>query len=320
MKYFARRIVHTALLLLAISFLCFALVQISPSDYFDAMRLNPRISSQTIDHIRTAYGMDRPLVVRYGRWLHSTFHGEMGFSLAYNVPVWPLLRVRAQNTLLLTGTSTLLAWLIAIPLGIWSAEKRGTHGDRLVGLATSAILAVPDLLVYLALLLLAVRTGWFPTGGMESLGSAGMSTWGRMGDTVRHLVLPAMGLAVVALPVLLRHVRSAMVDALESPFVCAARGHGIPRRRLIYRYALPAAVNPLVTLVGLSVAAMLSTSLLAEVILSWPGMGPLLLEAIFSRDVYIVTGAVMLSSMFLMAGNLLADFLIFVNDPRIRVE
>jgi peptide/nickel transport system permease protein len=320
MKYIVRRLVHGALLLLAISFLCFVLAQIAPGDFFNEMRLNPRISSQTIDHIRSEYGMDQPLLVRYERWLHSTFEGQMGFSFAYNGPVWPLLHVRARNTLVLTGTSTVLAWLIAIPVGVWSAEKRGTWGDRFVGLATSTLLTVPDLFIFLALLLLAVRTGWFPTGGMESLGAGEMSFWGRIGDSARHMVLPALGLAMVTLPVLLRHVRSAMVETLESPFLRAARGHGIPRARLLYRYALPAAVNPLISLFGLSVAAMLSASLLAEVILSWPGLGPLLLEAIISRDIYIVTGAVMLSSVFLVAGNFLADFLIFASDPRIRVE
>ncbi len=277
MKYAARRLVHAGLLLVAISFLCFALAQIAPGDFFDAMRLNPRISSQTIDHIRSEYGMDQPLLVRYDRWLHSIFEGQMGFSFAYNGPVWPLLRVRARNTLVLTGTSTILAWLVAIPIGVWSAEKRGTRGDRLVGLATSTILTVPDLLIFLALLLLAVRTGWFPTGGMESLGAAGMSFWDRIGDGARHLFLPALGLSIVTLPTLLRHVRSAMVETLESPFMRAARGHGIPRARLLYRYALPAAMNPLLSLFGLSVGAMLSASLLAEVILSWPGLGPLLL-------------------------------------------
>jgi peptide/nickel transport system permease protein len=320
MKYVVRRLIHAALLLSAISFLCFALAQIAPGDFVDAMRLNPRISSQTIDHIRAEYGMDRPLLVRYALWLRSTFEGQMGFSLAYNGPVWPLLRVRARNTLLLTGTSTLLAWFIAVPLGVWSAEKRGSQGDRFIGLTTTALLTIPDLLIFLALLLLAVRTGWFPAGGMESLAAEGMTLWERIADTARHLVLPAFGLVIVTLPVLVRHVRSAMVEALDSSFLRAARSHGIPRARLLYRYALPAALNPLISLFGLSVAVMLSASLLVEVTLSWPGLGPLLLEAILARDIYIVIGAVMLSSCFLIAGNLLADLLIFASDPRIRVE
>jgi peptide/nickel transport system permease protein len=125
---------------------------------------------------------------------------------------------------------------------------------------------------------------------------------------------------VVTLPVLVRHVRSAMIDVLESPFIRAARGHGISRGRLLFHYALPAASNPLVSLLGFSVATMLSASMLAEVILSWPGLGPLLVESILSRDVYVVVAVVMLSSVFLVMGNLLADLLLFASDPRIRTE
>lgn len=320
MKYAVRRFLHATLLLGAISFACFALAQMAPGDFFDALRLNPRFSSQTIDRLRSEYGVDRPLIVRYEHWLHSVLKGEMGFSIAYNGPVGPLLRVRAQNTLLLTATSTLLAWLIAVPLGVWCAAKRGTPVDRFVGFATTTVLTVPDLFIFLALLLLAVRTGWFPAGGMESLGTEGMSSWARIVDVARHLFLPALGLSIVTLPMLLRHVRSAMAETMTAPFVRVARGHGIPPARLLFRFALPAAINPLISLFGLSVAAMLSASLLVEVIMSWPGLGPLLLEAILSRDVYVVTGVVMLSSVFLIAGNLLADLLIFTFDPRIRVE
>ena len=147
-----------------------------------------------------------------------------------------------------------------------------------------------------------------------------MDFWSRAKDVAFHLVLPAFGLAVVMLPVLVRHVRSAMIESLESPFIRAARGHGIPRARLLFRYALPAASNPLISLFGFSVATMLSTSMLAEVILSWPGLGPLLVESIFSRDVYLVVAVVMLSSVFLVMGNLLADLLLFASDPRIRTE
>ena len=228
--------------------------------------------------------------------------------------------MRARNTLLLSGTATLLAWLLALPIGVWGAAKRGGWGDRMGSVATSTILTVPDLLLFLGLLLLAVRTGWFPTGGMVSPGIDDMDFWSRAKDVAFHLVLPAFGLAVVMLPVLVRHVRSAMIESLESPFIRAARGHGIPRARLLFRYALPAASNPLISLFGFSVATMLSTSMLAEVILSWPGLGPLLVESIFSRDVYVVVAVVMLSSVFLVMGNLLADLLLFASDPRIRTE
>jgi peptide/nickel transport system permease protein len=320
MRYLTRRLIHAMLLLFAISFFSFALLQIAPGDFFDAMRMNPQVSAQTVKGIRTQYGFDRPFPVRYERWMASLLTGQLGFSLAYNSPVAPLLRVRARNTLLLTGTATILAWLLALPIGIWTAARKGKWGDRIVGLATSTLLTIPDILVFLALLLLAVRTGLFPAGGMVSPANDELSLWGKIRDIAFHLVLPALGLAIVTLPVLLRHIRSAMIEVLDSPFLRAARGHGIPRGRLLWRYALPVAANPLISLFGFSIATLLSASVLVEVILSWPGLGPLLVESILARDVYVVVGVVMLSSVFLVAGNLVADLLLFATDPRIRVE
>jgi peptide/nickel transport system permease protein len=320
MRYPARRFVHAVLLLLAISVLSFALLQWAPGNFFDSMRLDPRISSQTVSGIRAEYGVDRPFAVRYARWMGSVLKGEMGFSFAYGTSVGPLLWARARNTLLLTGSATLLAWLLAIPIGIWGAASKGTWGDRACGVAMSTLLTIPDLLLALILLLLAVRTGWFPTGGMISPGGEHADFWSGVADVARHLILPALGLALATLPILVRHTRSAMIDALESPFVRAARGHGIPRARLLFRYALPAASNPLISLFGFSIATMLSASVIVEVVLSWPGLGPLMVQAILARDVYVVIGVVMLSSVFLVAGNLVADVLLFLSDPRIRVE
>jgi peptide/nickel transport system permease protein len=320
MRYLAQRILHAALLLLAISFFSFALLQLAPGDYFDSMRLNPQISQRTLTGMRSEYGLDRPLPIRYAHWLASLLHGELGVSLASRGPVAPVLRVRARNTLVLSGTATLFAWLLALPIGIWSATKHGGWADRIWGVATSALLTVPDLVLFLGLLLLAIRTGWFPTGGMRTEAASDSDLWSIAKDFALHLVLPAFGVALVSLPVLVRHIRAAMIEALESPFLRAARGHGIPNSRLLFRYALPAASNPLISLLGFSVATMLSASALAEIVLSWPGLGPLLVESILSRDVYVVVAIVMLSSVFLVAGNLLADVLLFASDPRIRME
>jgi peptide/nickel transport system permease protein len=319
-RFLARRTLHAALLLVAVSFVSFALLQWAPGDFFDDLRLNPQISKQTVEALRSEYGLNQSLPVRYGRWLLSAARGDFGFSLAYKSPAGPLIAVRARNTLLLTGASTLLAWALAIPLGIWTAINRRGWSSHIFGAATSTLLAVPDLLLFLCLLLLAVRTGGFPAGGMFSSGMAEATFLARAKDLSAHLFLPAAGLAIVSLPVLLRHVRSAMIDALDAPFVRAARGHGIPRGRLLFRYVLPVAANPLISLFGFSIATMLSASLLAEVILSWPGLGPLLLEATLSRDIYVVVATVVLSGAFLVVGNLVADLLLYATDPRIRVE
>jgi peptide/nickel transport system permease protein len=155
---------------------------------------------------------------------------------------------------------------------------------------------------------------------MVSVGFGGFSTAQRIRDLGLHLVLPVTVLVASALPVLLRHVRAAMAEALEAPFFRAATAHGISRRRLLYRFALPAAAHPLIALFGLSLGTLLSGSLLVEVVMGWPGLGPFLLEAILARDLYVVIGGVLLSTLFLVAGNLVADLLLYWADPRIRAE
>lgn len=320
MSFLWRRTAHGLLLLLAVSLLSFGLFEIVPGDFFDEMRLDPQISPAAVAALRARYGMDRPLPERYARWLLSVARGEMGYSFAYGSPVGPLLRDRALHTLALAGTATLLAWVIAIPVGVFGAAMRGRWSDRVSSAGTSLLLAVPDVVIALGLLLLAVRTGAFPTGGMQSPGFADLGPWGKARDLLSHAVLPVAALVLGALPVLVRHVRASMIEALSSPFARAARGHGIPRRRLLFHHALPAAAKPLLTLLGFSVASLLSMSLLVEVVMSWPGLGPLLLEAILARDLYVVVGAVMVSTVFLLAGNLVADLLLYAADPRIRTE
>ncbi len=318
MLFFAKRLVYGVFLLVGVSLFSFILLELAPGDFFEEMRLNPQISADTVSALRQQFGLDRPLPVRYARWVQSVAKGELGFSFSYNSPVRPLLEVRARNTLLLTSTATLAAWLLAVPLGVWAAARPRGWLDRMTAGTTSLLLAVPELLLALALLLLAVRTGLFPTGGMVSPGFKEFALWQRVYDVARHLFLPALVLVLSMLPILVRHVRGSMIEVLESPFIRALRGHGIPPQRLLFRHALPAAANPLISLFGLSVAALLSASLLVEVIMSWPGLGPLFLEAILARDLYLVIGAIMISTAFLFAGNFLADTLLYMCDPRIR--
>ena len=318
MRYFLRRLMQAAFLLIGVSILTFLFSTLAPGNYFDEMRLNPQISPETVAALRAQYQLDRPLPVRYGRWVNSLVHGELGFSFAYNSPVAPLLWVRARNTLLLTLTATLMAWALALPLGICSATTLGRLPDRALSWATAVLLAIPDLVLALGLLILAVRSGWFPTGGMLSVGFENLSPVQKFRDVAWHMELPVLALVLSALPTLVRHVRAAVAEVLDAPFLRAAASHGIPRRTLLYRYALRAAANPLISLFGFSVGALLRGSLLVEVVMSWPGLGPLLLEAILARDLYVVIGGVLCSTIFLVAGNFLADVLLYWADPRIR--
>jgi peptide/nickel transport system permease protein len=320
MRYFLRRLTHAAFLLIGVSILTFLFSALAPGNYFDEMRLNPQISPETVAALRVQYELDRPMPVRYGRWVNSLLHGEMGFSFVYNSPIAQLLWVRARNTLLLAATATLIAWALALPLGIWSATTLGRLPDRAISWTTATLLVIPDLVLALGLLILAVRSGWFPTGGMVSVGFEELPPIQKLRDLAWHMELPVLALVVSALPVLVRHVRAAVAEVLEAPFLRAAASHGIPRRTLLYKYALRAAANPLISLFGFSIGALLSGSLLVEVVMSWPGLGPLLLEAILARDLYVVIGGVFFSTIFLVAGNFLADVLIYWADPRIRTR
>jgi peptide/nickel transport system permease protein len=293
---------------------------LAPGDFLNEMKLDPRISREMVLALRDRYGLDQPLPIKYAHWVQSVFRGEFGYSFAYNTPVGPLLWLRARNTLVLTIPATILAWAIAVPLGAWCASRRGQWADRLCAGATTTLLVVPELLLALALLLLAVRTRYFPVGGMKSAGFAELGVWGKLEDVGFHMILPATALILMNLPLLVRHVRSSLGDVLVAPFIQATRARGVPPGRLLFRDALRAASNPLITLFGLSIATLLSTSLVIEAIMSWPGLGPLLLEAIAARDLYVVIGAVMCSTLLLLSGNLVADALLYLSDPRLRTD
>jgi peptide/nickel transport system permease protein len=314
----ALRTLHALLLLAAVSLFSFLLLSLAPGNFFDELKLNPQISPDTVAALKAQYGVDRPLPVRYWRWTQAAVRGDFGYSLSYHCSVGTLLWPRARNTLLLTACATVFAWMIALPWGVLEALHRGRWIDRLGATLTTLLLATPELLLGLLLLLIAARTGWLPTGGMSSLDAQTAGTFGKFADTAKHLILPVIALALAAAPLLVRHVRSAMIAVLDSPFLEAARSFGIPQWRLIVRHALPAAANSLVSLLGLSIGGLLSMSFLVEVILNWPGLGPLVLDAMLSRDTHVVMAAVMLSSVFLVAGNTIADLLLYYSDPRIR--
>jgi peptide/nickel transport system permease protein len=318
MRYLARRLLHSILLLAAVSLLSFWLAGLVPGDFYTVLRTDPRISAGSVDRMRARAGLEQPFAIRYGQWLASTVKGDFGYSLAYGEPVAPLLWPRLGATLLLAGLATAIAWAIALPLGVWNAAARGTWLDRAARLACSLLLAVPDLLLALALLIVAVESGWFPVGGMASRGVSAMTATQRLRDLAWHMALPLAVLVLGMLPVLVRHVRAAMVEQMESAFVLHARALGIPRRRLLTRHILPAAANPLIGLFGLSLGTLLSAGLLVEVVMGWPGIGPFFLEAILARDFGVVLAVVMVSTALLLAGNLLADLALYRLDPRIR--
>jgi peptide/nickel transport system permease protein len=314
----AKRVLHGLLLLGGVSVLSFALLSLTPGNVFDELRLNPQISPATVAALKAEYGLDKPWPSRYIRWMESLVRGDLGYSLSYRCSVGSLVWPRARNTLLLASLATLLAWMVAIPWGVIEALNRGKWLDRIAGAFIAVLLAIPELVLGLLFLLIASRTGWFPVGGMFSSSSNETVLAKKMPDLAIHLVLPVLTLALGAAPLLIRYVRSAVIAVLDAPFIEAARGHGISKSRIIQKHVLPAAANSLISLLGFSIGALLSTSLLVEIVFGWPGLGPLVLESVLARDIYVVMAVVLLSSIFLVLGNLLADLLLYLTDPRIR--
>jgi len=320
LAFLGRRLGQGLLLAAAISLLVFSLLDLAPGDFLTNVRLNPQISPETYDSLRTAYGLDQRFPTRYLRWVRSLARGEWGYSFSFNAPVAPLIWGRAGNTLLLTITAASLTWLIAIPWGVWTASSRKRWPGRLLGACTSILVTLPDLALALGLLLVAVHTRRLPAGGMVSLDFNKLTPAAKVWDLVRHMLLPVASLILTALPLTLRHTYSSVREVMGAPFIQAARGHGIAESTVLFRYALPVAAKPLISLAGLSFAGLLSSSLLVEIVMSWPGLGPMLWQAILARDTYLVMGLVMASTLFLATGNILADVFLYLVDPRIRPE
>jgi peptide/nickel transport system permease protein len=320
MKFLLRRTVRALLLFVGVSLLCFLFTELAPGSFFDEMRLNPQISPETISSLRARYGLDQPLATRYMHWVKAASHADFGYSIAYNLPVGPLLWERAKNTLLLTTVGLCLTWMLSLPLGIWIASRHDRLPDRAVHAGTSLLISIPEVVIGLSLLAIVVRWRVLPVGGIHSLDSDSLSGWSRVLDTMRHLVLPVTALVLLESSIIVRHVRTSVVEALASPAIAAARGFGIPQLRLLYRHALPLAAKPIISLFGFSLAGLISGSLLIEVICGWPGLGPLILDATLSRDLAVVIGGTMLSAFFMVGGNLVADVMLLAADPRIRIE
>jgi len=322
-RYILRRLFLLGPLLLGITFISWAAIQLAPGsgDYFQSLVLQyPQISPSTIAALRAQFGMDQPPWIQYLRWLWSILHLNFGLSFAYNVPVSWLIGSRALNTLLLSVTSLVAAWAIAIPLGIYSAVHQYSVVDGLLSAAAFVAISVPSFFSALLLLYAAYWTHLLPLQGLTSVNYDSLSWWGKVLDVCWHLVLPTVALGVFSVGGLMRYMRTNLLDVLRQEYVQTARAKGVSERRVIFRHAVRNAINPLVTLFGFELGGLLSGAAFVENVLGYPGLGRLILEAVLKKDVFVVMGSLLLGSVLLILGNLTADILLAYVDPRIRYE
>ncbi|MDP3774337.1 MAG: ABC transporter permease [Gemmatimonadales bacterium] len=320
--FLARRLALAALTTLAVVTITFTVVHLAPGEPMlgDAERL--RADPATIARQRAAFGLDRPLPVQYALYLGNLARGELGESFVRRRPAGHVLRDALPNTLLLGGAALALSFLIGLATGTLQAARRGTFVDGALSVASLAAYSTPSFWLGLVLLLVFGQwLRWLPVSGMtDPVVHEFLSPARRALDVLRHLVLPATTLGLVNAAWIARFQRSALVDALGSPFVRTARAKGIAESQVLLKHALRNALAPVITLAGLSVPALLTGSVLVESVFGWPGMGRVTFEAIFARDYNVITAAAIVAGILVALANLLADLAVAVTDPRERLD
>ena len=319
--YILRRLLQTIPLLLGVSALTFLVLKLAPGDFLNTMAENPGISAEAIESMRHRFGLDRPWWVQYGLYLENLFlHFDFGESFSRHQPVFTVLREGLGNTLMLATAAAVVTWCLAIPLGVIAAVRQFTWVDKTLSVFSFIGLSIPEVLSGLLLLFLAARTGWLPVGGMRSLDYEYLDPLGKAWDLLRHLVLPALVVGLIPLASRMRQMRANLLDVLRLDYVTTARAKGLDETRVVFKHALRNAINPLITLFGYTLGALVSGSFIAEIIFSWPGLGRITLDALLTKDQYLVMGSVLMAVAVLVAGNLVADLLLAIADPRIAYD
>jgi peptide/nickel transport system permease protein len=320
MRWIVGRLLQALAVVLLVTTVSFVLIHLAPGDPFSID--DPRMTEAIREQLRAQFWLDRPLPEQYVRWIGNAARGELGWSFSRHAPVAQVLGQALPYTLLLMGVGLVLAFSIGIAFGAWQAARRGSRLERTLDTLALMLYAVPDF--WLALMVLASFAYWipiFPSGGaVDPVMYDYLGNWGQFVDRLSHLVLPAVTLAALSAAAIARYQRAAMLEILPMDFVRTARAKGLPERRVLMRHALRNALLPVVTLIGLSLPALLGGALFVERVFSWPGMGQLALGAIGSRDYPLVTASVVISGALVAIGSLLADVLSALVDPRVRIK
>jgi peptide/nickel transport system permease protein len=314
-------------IVLGIATLVFFVSDLAPGDPATVM-IRPGMSEQVVRQIRTNFGLDQPVGARYVKWMGSLLHGDMGQSFTHGRPVRDVLMSAVPATLLLSGTALLLSFLLGIAAGVLQAMRQNGPVDSGLNVTLLFFYSMPSF--WLALMLILVFSYaasnlwhwpfWFPASGMQSADYDLLSLGGRIQDRAVHLVLPVLSLTLVLTAGVARFVRSSMLEVVRQDYVRTARAKGLSERAVMLRHALRNALLPVVTLLGLHLPILFSGTVFIEEVFAWPGMGRLMVGAIHAQDYPLVMGGSILFALIVVAGNLVADILYAVVDPRVRYE
>lgn len=312
LSYFIRRVLSMIPILVGISVISFSIMYLAPGKPA-VMNLDPTVSAEARQRQLSALGLDDPAPVQYMKWLTAAMRGDFGTSYIRKRPVSQMIGERLPATLLLMGSSLFLAAIVAIPLGILSAHKQYTPLDY--GITTGSFLgiAVPDFWLGLMLIMLfSVNLGWTPVGGIGTLGAEFSLI-----DRLHHLILPTIVLATGSMAALTRYTRSSMLEVLHQDYIRTARAKGFRESKVVLKHGFRNGLIPVITLFGLMLPTLVGGSVIVEKLFNWPGLGLLFIEATFQRDYPVIMALVMLGAVLTVLGNLLADLLYAMVDPRI---
>ncbi|MBE7383001.1 MAG: ABC transporter permease [Leptolyngbya sp. SIO1E4] len=320
--YIVKRVLQALLTLFLASIFSFMVIQLSPGDFLDLYRQNPQVSPETIQQLEEQFGLNRPVWEQYWRWLAQVItRFNFGMSFAYNRPAVEILWERIPNTLMLSITSIVVTWAIAIPLGIVGAIKQNKFADQFLRVISYLGQGLPTLITGLLLLFFAQMTApLFPIGGRTSINHEELTWFGKLLDIAWHLVLPTLALSITSYAGLQRIMRGQLLDVLRQDYIQTARAKGLPEDRVIYVHALRNAINPMITLLGFEFANILAGAFITENYFNWPGLGRLILQAVQAQDLYLVMASLMMGAVILIVGNLLADLALTIADPRIKIS
>jgi peptide/nickel transport system permease protein len=320
-RFIIRRLLLMIPLIIGVSFITFALVNLIPGSPVPNTRDNPKIRPADVARLEKQLGLDKPWPERYLYWLGDILRGDFGRSMHNQVPVADRIWAVLPNTMLLSVSALIFALAVAIPVGVIAAARHRTWFDRLCNLSNVALFAIPN--AWLAIMLVIVFTFKFKEWGFPSLPATGITdtrNGGDLADRARHLLLPMVSLSLVQIGVWASYIRSSMLEVLQQDYIRTARAKGVSRRATLYGHAFRNALLPLVTLVGLSLPGIFGGAVLVEYVFAWNGIGLLTLNSVQQRDYTMVMGTTLMFSVLTMLGNLIADVLYAVLDPRIRLD
>jgi peptide/nickel transport system permease protein len=319
LRYIAQRLAQAAVIVAIVATITFALIHLAPGDPFTAVMDNPNVSETVRQTLRSQYGLDRPLPEQFVKYVNALAHGELGWSFSHERPVREVLATALPNTLLLMIVALVGSFTLGIVIALVQVARRGSATDHALSGVSLLFISMPDF--WLALLTLLAFAYWvplFPVGGTVDVMHEYMGFGRRVVDRLWHLVLPALTLTALASAAVARYQRAALLDVLPADYIRTARLKGLTEREILRRHALRNALLPIITMIGLSFPALLTGTFFVEKIFAWPGMGYAVVNAIGTRDYPLVMGGVIIGSIMVTLGSLLADLLYALADPRLR--